>query len=134
MKSSVLVLKKPGKSLVKVSISRFQNFESRSQYHTWDHGRQSLSIGLKSVNPVSQIIGIDNLINLTHLKSSMHNISHKNLIGKGLYDRNVLKITSAAMPNYMAAFVSFVLLKFHVEWFRRNNDNLEGMILIWKKW
>ena len=51
----VSVLKKSEKSLIKVSISRFQKFESRSQSWTWDQGRKSLGIGLDSVNPVSLI-------------------------------------------------------------------------------
>ena len=41
--------------LVKVSISRFHNFESRLQRHTWDWGSHDIGIGLKNVNPVSQI-------------------------------------------------------------------------------
>ena len=55
MKSSVSVSKKSEKSLVKLSISRFQKFESRSQSRTWDQGRKSLGIGLESENPVSLI-------------------------------------------------------------------------------
>ena len=59
MKTSVSILKKPEKCLVKVLIWRFQDFKSQSQSGTSDKRSHNLGIGLENVNPVSQITGFE---------------------------------------------------------------------------
>ena len=78
MKISVLHLKKPEKSLINVSITRFQNFESQSC--NVDYSSKNLGIGLESINPVSQITDMMNLSMLINIISVIYFINVMKLV------------------------------------------------------